>query len=298
MQCFSHLLLHKSLLSCDRLDEYACLWKGCEFLSMGSHAELEVHAYFHNYHGKLKFIGSQLLRSHPDLPSCNQGLHSNNLVPEGSERFACLWEHCDVRVYSFFVWFFYVITWVQAASFWASHVSFFIQSSFNNPEWFYRHVDNHVESAEQQSLAQQQQALFCQWSGMTEQTHFKTCPFLLQTCIQCLNVRVTGCDAFFKIRYRLREHMRSHTQERLVACPTCGSMFASNTKFFDHLHRQADPVGKKDLLFFFCISVLWVLLKKLIFVHLLYFNRVAGMWALRESFFQREAFKGSCSSTR
>lgn len=143
---------------------------------MGSPAELEVHAYFHNYHGKLKFIGSQLLRSHPDLPSCNQGLHSNNLVPEGSERFACLWEHCDVRVYSFFVRFFCV--WVQPASFWTSHVPFFIQSSFNNPEWFYRHVDNHVESAEQQSLAQQQQALFCQWSGMTEQTHFKTCPFL------------------------------------------------------------------------------------------------------------------------
>lgn len=45
--------------------------------------------------------------------------------------------------------------------------------------------------------------------------------------------------------------MRSHTQERLVACPTCGSMFASNTKFFDHLHRQADPVGKKFLHFFF-----------------------------------------------
>lgn len=40
--------------------------------------------------------------------------------------------------------------------------------------------------------------------------------------------------------------MRSHTQERLVACPTCGSMFSSNTKLFDHLHRQAEPVGKDD----------------------------------------------------
>lgn len=57
---------------------------------------------------------------------------------------------------------------------------------------------------------------------------------------------VTGCDAFFKIRYRLREHMRSHTQERLVACPTCGSMFSSNTKLFDHLHRQAEPVGESN----------------------------------------------------
>lgn len=174
----------------EELDEYACLWNGCVFLSMGSPAELEVHAYFHNYHGKLKFVGSQLLNSRPDLPSCNQGLHSNNLVPEGSDGYVCQWEHCD--------------------------------STFNNPEWFYRHVDNHVESAEPQSLPPQLQALFCQW---------------------------TGCDAFFKIKYRLREHMRSHTQERLVACPTCGSMFSSNTKLFDHLHRQAEPVGEKDALF-------------------------------------------------
>lgn len=63
---------------------------------MGSPTELEVHAYFHNYHGKLKFVGSQLLKSRPDLPSCNQGLHSNNLVPEGPNGYVCHWEHCDV----------------------------------------------------------------------------------------------------------------------------------------------------------------------------------------------------------
>uniref|UniRef100_A0A3B4AA59 C2H2-type domain-containing protein n=1 Tax=Periophthalmus magnuspinnatus TaxID=409849 RepID=A0A3B4AA59_9GOBI len=169
----------------EELDEYACLWDGCEFLSMGSPRELEIHAYFHNYHSKLKYAGSQLLKQRHDLPSCTLGAHSNNLVPEGSEGFVCQWEHCD--------------------------------NSFDNPEWFYRHVDNHVESSEPQSVnePQQQQALFCHW---------------------------TGCDAFFKIRYRLREHVRTHTQEKLVACPTCGSMFSSNTKLFDHLHRQAAPI--------------------------------------------------------
>ncbi|XP_077422181.1 histone H4 transcription factor [Vanacampus margaritifer] len=166
----------------EELDEYACLWKGCEFVSMGRPAELEAHAYFHNYHGKLKFVGSQLLQSRPDLPACTLAVH-NNLLPEVSDRHVCQWENCD--------------------------------STFTNPEWFYRHVDNHIESAEQQPLLQRQQALFCHWSG---------------------------CHAYFKIRYRLREHMRSHTQERLVACPTCGCMFYSNTKLFDHLHRQAQPV--------------------------------------------------------
>ncbi|XP_037123095.1 histone H4 transcription factor [Syngnathus acus] len=167
----------------EELDEYTCLWKGCPFVSMGSPAELEAHAYFHNYHTKLKFVGSQLLRSRPDLPACTHAVHSNNLLPECSDRHVCQWENCD--------------------------------STFTNPEWFYRHVDNHIESAEPQSLSYQQQALYCRWSG---------------------------CDAYFKIRYRLREHTRSHTQERLVACPTCGSMFYSNTKLFDHLHRQAQPV--------------------------------------------------------
>ncbi|KAJ3591482.1 hypothetical protein NHX12_009426 [Muraenolepis orangiensis] len=150
----------------EELDDYACLWKGCEFLAMGSPRELEVHAHFHTYHGKLKFIGGQLLKTHSHLPNCKQDLHGNNLFsPEGSAGLLCQWQHCD--------------------------------STFNNPEWFYRHADNHV---------------------------------------QC-------CDAFFKVKYRLREHLRSHTQEKVVACPTCGCMFSSNTKFFDHLHRQAEPEG-------------------------------------------------------
>uniref|UniRef100_A0AAY4AHV2 C2H2-type domain-containing protein n=1 Tax=Denticeps clupeoides TaxID=299321 RepID=A0AAY4AHV2_9TELE len=168
----------------EELDDYACLWEGCEFLAMGSPRELVVHAHFHIFHAKLKFLGEQLLQSHPQRPSCSQGLHNSNLIPELlSEGFACQWEHCD--------------------------------STFDNAEWFYRHVDMHAQCAELQPLPDQQHALFCSWRG---------------------------CDAFFKIKYRLREHLRSHTQERLVACPTCGCMFSSNTKFFDHMHRQAQPV--------------------------------------------------------
>lgn len=91
--------MDNSLFPCC-LDEYACLWNGCEFVSMGSPVELEVHAHFHNYHGKLKFIGSQLLKSRPDLPNCTQGLHSNNLVPEGSDGYVCQWENCDVSKFS------------------------------------------------------------------------------------------------------------------------------------------------------------------------------------------------------
>lgn len=68
---------------------------------MGSPLELEIHAYFHNYHSKLKFVGSQLLRTRPDLPTCSQVVHSNHLHPEGSEGFICQWENCDVGIFFF-----------------------------------------------------------------------------------------------------------------------------------------------------------------------------------------------------
>lgn len=47
-----------------------------------------------------------------------------------------------------------------------------------------------------------------------------------------------GCTCTFKDCRKLREHLRSHTQEKVVACPTCGGMFANNTKFLDHIRRQ------------------------------------------------------------
>lgn len=67
--------------------------------------------------------------------------------------------------------------------------------------------------------------------------------FIIHLSVGNIFALFIGCDAFFKIKYRLREHLRSHTQERLVACPTCGCMFSSNTKFFDHIQRQAEPEG-------------------------------------------------------
>ncbi|KAL2085108.1 hypothetical protein ACEWY4_018428 [Coilia grayii] len=164
------------------LDDYPCLWRGCEFVAIGSPKELALHAHFHLFHAKLMFVGRQQLQRHPVATACRQELNSSNLITELGEAFVCEWEHCD--------------------------------STFNNPEWFYRHVDMHAHCTDLQPLPDQQQALFCSWKG---------------------------CEAFFKIKYRLREHLRSHTQERLVACPTCGAMFSSNTKFYDHMQRQAQP---------------------------------------------------------
>ncbi|NWS01665.1 HINFP factor, partial [Motacilla alba] len=85
------------------------------------------------------------------------------------------------------------------------------QRSFENPEWFYRHVENHSFCSEYKAAGKENHVLLCGWKD---------------------------CKCSFKGRCKLREHLRSHTQEKVVACPTCGGMFANNTKFFDHIRRQ------------------------------------------------------------
>lgn len=39
-------------------------------------------------------------------------------------------------------------------------------------------------------------------------------------------------------RTRLSDHMRTHTKEKVVGCPVCGQLFATNTKLHDHVTRQ------------------------------------------------------------
>lgn len=42
------------------------------------------------------------------------------------------------------------------------------------------------------------------------------------------------CTLKFTARYRLVDHLKSHTQEKSCACPNCGIMFATHTKLKDH----------------------------------------------------------------
>ncbi|XP_045139500.1 histone H4 transcription factor [Echinops telfairi] len=160
-------------------EEFSCLWQECDFCSIDNSVDLIRHVYFHCYHTKLKQWGLQALQTRADLSPCILDLQSRNVVPDIPDHFLCLWEHCE--------------------------------SSFDNPEWFYRHVEAHSLCCEYRAAGKDNHVVLCGWQG---------------------------CTCTFKDRCKLREHLRSHTQEKVVACPTCGGMFANNTKFLDHIRRQ------------------------------------------------------------
>ena len=57
------------------------------------------------------------------------------------------------------------------------------------------------------------------------------------------SIYLTFClfsDCVFRggTKWKLLDHIRTHTQEKVLACPTCGTLFANKTKFRDHLQRQ------------------------------------------------------------
>jgi hypothetical protein len=86
------------------------------------------------------------------------------------------------------------------------------QFYIDNPELFYRHIKTHVDEYPKELKNDK-----CLWSECKQQISNKN---------------------------RLIEHIRHHSQEKLVACPTCGSLFATITKFIDHCSRSSDSSSK------------------------------------------------------
>jgi len=52
------------------------------------------------------------------------------------------------------------------------------------------------------------------------------------------NCHWNDCTLQFTARYRLVDHLKSHTQEKLCACPNCGIMFGTYTKLKDHCRQS------------------------------------------------------------
>ena len=78
--------------------------------------------------------------------------------------------------------------------------------SWDNAQTFYWHVKSHAEDLEGQLIQ-------CGW---------------------------LGCQRKDTSVSKLKEHIRCHSQERLVGCPTCGGLFANRVKFMDHCLKQQE----------------------------------------------------------
>jgi len=89
----------------------------------------------------------------------------------------------------------------------------------------------------------------CLWEGCTEppvfsqatlfywHTQWHSEEFRGEKEIKC---KWKDCSTMTKSVAKLREHVRVHSQERVVGCPVCGGLFANRSKFFDHCKRQED----------------------------------------------------------
>lgn len=170
------------------------------------------------------------------------GVMSNGILEEATE-YSCLWRDCEMKVTG------HVTDFVRHVYFHSFHVKIkelgsqlvenlrlkgcqldgqshnlipelperlqcgwqHCETIMDIPEAFYRHVDSHVSCFPEGNNVPG--GCKCLWEG---------------------------CDAVSKSRYKLREHLRSHTQEKIIACPNCGGLFSNRTKFLDHMKRQEE----------------------------------------------------------
>ncbi|XP_047142572.1 histone H4 transcription factor isoform X1 [Hydra vulgaris] len=79
------------------------------------------------------------------------------------------------------------------------------------PDKFYRHVEKHVLNSDSICDENNKYRMQCYWNT---------------------------CSNTFRDKHKLKEHVRVHTHEKLVACPGCGGLFSNRTKLLDHLSRQ------------------------------------------------------------
>ncbi|KAL7643321.1 UNVERIFIED_CONTAM: hypothetical protein RMT77_006613 [Armadillidium vulgare] len=78
--------------------------------------------------------------------------------------------------------------------------------SFISAQDFYWHVQGHVNT-----IGKKNNEYFCSWEGC----HFKS-----------------------SVKESVTRHSKSHSQEKSVGCPICGTIFAGVNKFQDHCHRH------------------------------------------------------------
>ena len=58
------------------------------------------------------------------------------------------------------------------------------------------------------------------------------------------------CDNKLRFPSKLREHLRLHTGEKAVACPSCGNNFVTRAKVSRHMKNVSNHINLRPLLTF------------------------------------------------
>lgn len=64
--------------------------------------------------------------------------------------------------------------------------------------------------------------------------------------IRYANCKWLKCNASFKTKSHLKNHLRSHTQKKVIACPVCGVWFCNRIAFLNHCYRQETPTSVEN----------------------------------------------------
>eukprot|EP00794_Sanderia_malayensis_P014400 gene14400-15899_t len=199
---------HQDVNDCDTIlsnnnNNYKCAWNNCYWeAAVGNVDEFTRHVMFHAYHSRLKCLGAfEIILQ--GVNQCSLNVETPDLLPEVGEPFLCKWDTCGMNLLC--------------------------------PEKFYKHVEMHAYNAGREDVM------------VVTEDNGKL--YSLPTCGQTVNgmavqkllqsvCRWDGCSFLAKSAVKIKDHCRTHTGERQLACPTCGGFFSNKTKFIDHLTRQ------------------------------------------------------------
>lgn len=170
-----------------------------------------------------------------DVPSFTSHVRAHYCPPSPSEPAVCRWNGCDFMSLDHEAVLQHIL--YHPYHQFLKLVGGEFQSKLHLPQC---QVDDQFKNMVPSLLIRQR----CQWdNGQCEEVFDRIGDFfahvkdhiVIPECHQC---KWKDCQFKGKSKSKLLEHCRTHTGEKIIACPQCGSVFASNVKFKDHLLRQ------------------------------------------------------------
>eukprot|EP00057_Strongylocentrotus_purpuratus_P010277 XP_011664751.1 PREDICTED: histone H4 transcription factor-like [Strongylocentrotus purpuratus] len=265
------LSIEKCLADVDEndTDDYQCQWIDCGYVTNEGSAALLRHMLFHGYHTRIKWAGT-VERERCKIETCQLEPHSRNIIPEVPSSFVCSWEDCSFVTNNPDYFYCHVEMHSQMEEAergilsckWREcqvktkdkyklrdHLRCHSQEKrfgcsqcgglFSNRTKFFDHIHRQGILDEPNYSVHIVPFFKSNWYSLARERKMCVCVvrnFCLQhgiyvwTCVEC--------QVKTKDKYKLRDHLRCHSQEKRFGCSQCGGLFSNRTKFFDHIHRQ------------------------------------------------------------